>query len=232
MPSLKFNKINTLFRPTNDFKTEHLNISIQMPVIKREVIPEKVISNLKAINFQNVRLDTIYSDRIVFHFRYDTELNRMWNSTLESTRKLIFRCNYTSTPDFSVYPGMNQKVILDNTYKNRYLGALWQTLGCHVFPTISWADQDSYDICFSGVEKHSIVVISTLGVSSGNIDMFLRGYNEMKKRLEPEIIFVYGNKIEGMSGRCKFFLYRDAIESKYKQIDLFQTEKDAIEEIA
>ena len=62
--------------------------------------------------------------------------------------------------------------------------------------------------------------------------MFLRGYNEMKKRLEPEIIFVHGNKIEGMSGRCKFFLYRDAIESKYKQIDLFQTEKDAIEEIA
>ena len=40
-----------------------------------------------------------------------------------------------------------------------------------------------YDICFSGIEKNSIVIVSTGCMN--NQKVFLKGFNEMKKRIEP-----------------------------------------------
>ena len=67
--------------------------------------------------------------------------------------------------------------------------------GIKVIPTISWSDKDSFDWCFDGEPKNSIVAVSSVGTQNDKTAkrLFLNGYNEMLKRLEPEMIIFYGN---------------------------------------
>ena len=58
---------------------------------------------------------------------------------------------------------MNINDIRFNVYRNRWIGCMLQEKGYKVIPTIQWALEDTYDICFSGVEKGSVIIISTLG---------------------------------------------------------------------
>lgn len=77
----------------------------------------------------------------------------------------------------------------------------------------------SYDVCFSGIEQGSPVVISTLGCK-GNAEDFLAGFNEMKRRLTPSIIIVYGDMIKGMSGRFIRFSYQDSFATNASQLHM------------
>nr|MBQ5527234.1 DUF4417 domain-containing protein [Succinivibrionaceae bacterium] len=83
----------------------------------------------------------------------------------------------------------------------------------------SFNKSDTYDICFSAVEKGSIVVISTLGCLS-NKEVFLQGFKEMKKRLQPSLIVVFGEMIDGMTGKFVNFRYQDSFRTKYYQFNL------------
>lgn len=64
--------------------------------------------------------------------------------------------------------------------------------GIKVIPTICWSDEVSYNYCFDGEPKNSIVAVSSVGTQKSNKgkELFLQGYNEMLERLEPtQIIF-------------------------------------------
>ena len=112
---------------------------------------------------------------------------------------------------------MNINDIRHNVYMSRWLGKTWQNYGCTVYPTIGWALPDTYDIVFGGVERGSIVIISTLGCQN-NEDVFLDGFFEMKKRIDPPLIIVYGDMIEGMSGRFVNYKYSDAFFKENRQL--------------
>ena len=51
--------------------------------------------------------------------------------------------------------------IILSTFKNRWCGALWQSLGMKVIPTINWGTHASYEFCFDGVEEGSVVAVAT-----------------------------------------------------------------------
>lgn len=53
--------------------------------------------------------------------------------------------------------------------------------------------------CFDGIEQNSIVAVSTLGVRTEK-DLFMQGYNEMLRRLNPSKIICYGKPFEEMNG--------------------------------
>ena len=148
-------------------------------------------------------------------FTYDKTLDRLWNDPLKRI-PLFSTCAAIATPDFSIYSSMNENDIRYNVYKNRWLGCTWQDYGCVVIPTIGWAKPDTFDICLSAVEKGSDIVISTIGCQEQKED-FLIGFNEMKKRIEPRIIIVYGKMIEGMTGTFLNFNYRDSFNCQYRQ---------------
>lgn len=78
---------------------------------------------------------------------------------------------------------------------------------------------DTYDICLSGLERGSVVVISTIGCAD-YADVFLAGFNEMKARLDPPLIIVYGDMIKGMTGTFINFAYTDAFQQdrRYEQM--------------
>ena len=106
------------------------------------------------------------------------------------------------SPDFSLYLDYPISLQIYNTYRNRYCGAYWQSLGVNVIPTIGWRDEKSFDFCFDGVEKGSVVAVGTVGIMNNKDakELFLKGYNEMLKRIEPSKIIIYGNEIEGLGG--------------------------------
>ena len=103
------------------------------------------------------------------------------------------------TPDFSLYADMPLWKQIENVGKNRWVGAYWQNEGLLAVPTIAWSTARSYDFCFDAVEKHSTVAVGMIGCK-GNKLGFMRGYNEMLTRLDPESIIVFGTPFPEMEG--------------------------------
>ena len=48
-----------------------------------------------------------------------------------------------------------------NIFRNRWCGAYWASKGIRVIPSVNWGDESTFDFCFDGVEKGSIVAVST-----------------------------------------------------------------------
>lgn len=104
------------------------------------------------------------------------------------------------SPDFSLYPEHPLALQIFNVYRNRWCGAFWQAHGVSVIPTVGWSDEASYPFCFLGIEEGSTVAISTVGLERGSSpeerELFVGGYEEMLRRIEPELVLVYGESPE------------------------------------
>ena len=64
----------------------------------------------------------------------------------------------------------------------------------------------SYDFCFDGVEKGSIVAVGMIGCKR-NKTGFMRGYNEMLNRIQPDKIICYGTPFPEMRGNLITIAY-------------------------
>ena len=96
-------------------------------------------------------------------------------------------------PDFSLYTDFPRVAQIWNVYRSRWLACYWIENGVNVIPTITWGDESSFDFCFEGVPKHSIVAISGMGSRKAKTkEAYLKGFKEMVRRLEPQTIIVYG----------------------------------------
>ena len=169
-----------------------------MPVIKK-ISPDEITS-IDLLGFNYART-TDEKQKFLHFFLDDYQFYRVWNE-LKCNGEIIKEFAGALSPDFSLYLDYPISLQIYNTYRNRYCGAYWQSLGVKVIPTIGWSDESSFDFCFEGVEKGSVVAVGTVGVMNDENakKLFLKGYNEMMKRLEPKKIIVYGSKFEGLSG--------------------------------
>ena len=202
-----------VIRPILGQETEDL---YNMPSIKKDNYSSIDFEELKIVDAQKIKEDS--NNSLALMFNADKVLDRYWNNPLKYLAKFQL-CKAVSTPDFSVYPGMHIMEIQHNVFKNRWLGVTWQNAGNIVLPTIQWGTKETYDICFSGVEEGCIVVISTLGCQHKK-EEFLEGFFEMKKRIKPPLIIVFGDMIEGMTGRFINFKYEDIFTQKELQLKL------------
>ncbi len=99
---------------------------------------------------------------------------------------------------FSLYLDMPKAMMIWNAYRSRMIGQVMQRYGIEVIPTLSWGYEDTFEFCFEGLPKNSIVSISTVGVSNDDESLRVRkaGVDESIKRLKPKAIILYGNMIE------------------------------------
>ncbi len=195
------------------------------PIIKKDEFDFNDWNLTRICNFKNIKSQEEKEKSIVIMFNYDNVLNNVWDNPYKYLVKFL-HFKALCTPDFSIYPGMNINDIRYNIYKNRWMGCLWQEKGYKVIPTIQWALEDTYDMCFSGVEKGSVVIISTLGCTS-NYEVFLKGFNKMKEIIKPSLIIVFGKMLDGMTGTFLHYEYTDSFIHKtrgYKQLRLFDIE--------
>ncbi len=145
----------------------------------------------------------------VHFFIWDGQFERCWsNPTRYGDMLLSYNC--VLAPEFSLYTSFPRAVQIWNHYRKQWLAKYWQEdLGLTVIPTITWGDESSYEFCFDGQPKHSIVAVSDVGCCK-NKDMhklFMDGYTEMLKRLEPTQILVYSRRIHDYPGNVKYIFY-------------------------
>ena len=169
----------------------------EYPVIHRQEIP---LDGVRLIACSDTRANDREENKAcgVHFFVDDWRFEGIYRQP-EKTLSRYSQYAFLLTPDFSLYADMPLWKQIENVGKNRWVGAYWQNEGLLVVPTIAWSTARSFDFCFDAVEKHSTVAVGMIGCK-GNKLGFMRGYNEMLTRLEPENVIVFGTPFSEMEG--------------------------------
>ena len=176
----------------------------EMPLIRKQKID---IENLSLLNFNNTKYnDERNRDKTVQFFTYDYKFDYVYSHPELAIEKLKqYYC--LLSPDYSLYTDMSLSLQIKNTFKNRWCGAYFQSLGLKCIPTIEWSNEKSFEFCFDGVEEGSIVAVSTYGKQKIE-EEFMKGYNEMLRRIKPSAIICYEKPFPKMKGKLKVFPYQ------------------------
>lgn len=203
----------------------------KIPIIPKCDLNITSNEDLRVIGFDKVKnnKDKHYN-RLVHFFLYDYEFEKIWEQpqkyvdTLKQYKGVL-------SPDFSMYIEMNPVMQLYNTFRNRWVGAYLASKGIKVIPTVNWGLENTFDFCFNGIEKGSTVAVSTYMVSEhehhkGQKDFFLKGYHEMIKRIEPELVICYNEPFPEMEGNILYINYDLSSWRHYDDDEVKAYEKD------
>lgn len=132
----------------------------------------------------------------VHFYLYDYQFERIWNSPYEYFDKLRkFDC--VIQPDFSIYTDMPAAMQIWNHYRNHLLGQMMQDYGITVIPNLMWGLEPTFEWCFDGLPKNSVLSVETVGCTRAKEDREL-WHKAMDKALElltPTTILLYGSDI-------------------------------------
>ncbi len=185
----------------------------QMPIIYNDgYIPEKLIG----FNYAK----TSQEKNVGIHFYLDDyQFERIWNNK-EKYIDILKQYECILSPDFSLYLDMPMAMKIWNIYRSRAIGQYYQNEGIKVIPTISWAEPDTFQFCFDGIPKGSIVSISTIGVKRDEnaYKIWEDGVKEMIRRIEPSTILVYGGKLDFDYGDINVVYYDNHVTENMKRI--------------
>ena len=117
--------------------------------------------------------------------------------TPERSLEKLSQYRFLLTPDNSLYAEMKPWRQIRSVGENRWVGAYWQSKGRIVYPTISWGAPNTWEFSFAGAERHGTVAIATYACKSG-MSLYMAGYHEMVRVLEPEHIICLGEPFPGM----------------------------------
>lgn len=131
--------------------------------------------------------------KIMHCFVDDYQFIRYWNNP-NKYLPVLSKFSAVCSPDFSTYTDMPLAMQIYNHYRKHWLAAYWQLNGITLYPTISWSDEKSYDWCFDGEPVGGVVAVSSVGTQKNKESkrLFLLGYEEMMKRLDPAWVIFYG----------------------------------------
>ncbi len=162
----------------------------EIPLVKKQTIDT---SNISLIACSDTRRNDVVDNtyRGVHFFVDDYRFSSIYDHP-ERTLGKFSQYRFLLTPDFSTYADMPMWRQIESVAKNRWVGAFWQEHNLSVIPTVSWSTPISFDFCFDGVEKHSIVAVGTIGCKNERLN-FLRGYNAMMERIAPEVVICFGD---------------------------------------
>lgn len=195
------------FSKRNDMKFLRNNFSTQNKLGIPMIINQNIdISDTDLISVSNIKANDLKNWNKAVHFFVDDYRFEKYYSYPEKYIKWLNQYAYVLSPDFSLYAEMPVWRQIESVCKNRWYGAYWQSKGIKVIPTVSWGLSNTFDFCFEGIEKNSIVAIGMIGCKTSKA-RFMNGYNEMLKRLEPETILCYGTPFSEMKGKLIKFNY-------------------------
>ncbi len=168
-----------------------------MPVIRKT---ELDLTTVDLISYSDIKTNDIDENKTkgVHFYVDDYRMEGLYYNPTKSIRRLS-QYKFLISPDYSLYVDMPKAVQLFNVFRSRWCGAYWQSLGLTVIPNVGWGDASTFDFCFDGIEKGSVVAVGTIGCKRSKL-AFMRGYNEMLKRIEPSAVICFGSPFAEMQG--------------------------------
>ena len=119
----------------------------------------------------------------------------IWHDS-DYTLKVLRHFAGAITPDFSTYQDFPEPLKIYNTYRMRTYGYWLGRNGIAVINNVRWGTPETYNYCFVGIPKNSMVAIGTCGGNPRkliNRRCFEVGLCELVKVLSPHTIIVYGS---------------------------------------
>ena len=166
-------------------------------------IPSSLItySEAKTIHNKSIRNNPNYfADAFVCFYEDDQNFDGIRSGIWyypKKTYKILKHFKGIITPDFSTFQDFPDSLKRWNTYRMRAFG-YWYGSICkkQVINNVRWGTKETYEYCFDGIEKNSIIAIGTVGGSPRKLidrERFEFGLDEMVKKLEPKCIIIYGS---------------------------------------
>ena len=170
----------------------------KIPLIKKQGIDPNTID---VMGYVKAKVGDTENTHKTLHFvTHDWNFETVWTKP-EAAMEKLGQYYALCSPDFSIYWDMPIALQINNTFRNRWCGAYWQSHGAKVIPTIAWGDESTWEFCFDGVEQGSVVFVATYHCHYP--DRFMAGYNKMLEVIKPSAVIVYGEKLPGMRGNIK-----------------------------
>ena len=168
-----------------------------LPIVKKQEIDLSAIGLIACSDTRSNDCDENKKKGVHF-FVDDYRFYGIYDNPDRSLKKFS-QYAFLLTPEYSLYADMNLWRQLESTAKNRWVGAYWQSKGITVIPSVCWGSPRSFDFCFDGIEKHSIVAVGMIG-SKREHKSFMLGYNTMLNMIEPSAIIIFGSPFPEMQG--------------------------------
>ena len=168
-----------------------------IPLVKKQNID---LSDIRLVACSDTRAhDSEENKRRGIHFFVDDfRFEGIYNNP-ERTLGKYSQYAFLLTPDFSLYADMPLWKQIENVAQNRWIGTYWQSKGLNVIPAVAWSTPRSFEFCFDGIEHNGVVAVGMIGCKKNKL-AFLRGYNAMLEKIEPNAIIVFGKPFEEMRG--------------------------------
>lgn len=183
----------------------------QMPKIRNDgYIPKELVG----FNYAK----TSERKDVGIHFYVDDyQFERIWNAP-EKYVDLLKEYECILSPDFSLYMDMPMPMKIWNIYRSRQIGAYYQSRGIRVIPTLSWAEDATFEFCFLGIPEGSIVSVSTVGVKTDDeaLAVWYSGMRRAMEVIKPSAVLVYGGKLDFDYGKAKVIYYENQVLERWK----------------
>lgn len=177
----------------NEFETEG---RWGFPIIKKQQL---YVNDIELISCSDVsKKDDRNLHKGVHFFVDDFRFETIYDHP-EKALERYGKYRFLLTPDYSLYAEMDPWRQIESVGKARWVGAKWQANGKIVIPTVSWGLARSFEFCFDGIQKNSIVAVGMIGCKRNKAD-FLKGYYQMLTKIEPEAIICLGDPFDEMDG--------------------------------
>jgi hypothetical protein len=89
---------------------------------------------------------------------------------------------------------MPMAMMIWNVYRSRLIGQMMQDYGIKVIPSLQWADRNTLDWCFEGIEGGGTVAVSTIGVvrDKDKRKLWTQGMDRALEVIQPKTVVCYG----------------------------------------
>ena len=126
----------------------------------------------------------------------DYKFECVWNDA-DKYIEMLKNFKWVCTPDFTSYSDLPLALQLRQRYRNRALSFYLWNRGVNIIPTVGWGDPSTWDWCFDGLPKDSLVALSTNGiVGKESIKHYQMGFSAMMEHLHPYRILCVGRPVE------------------------------------
>jgi len=160
----------------------------EMPALPAcEYIPEKLTS------FTDAKIKAA-DNAFIHYFEDDYKFEQIWK-TPKKYLPLKQAYGGAIAPDFSVYREMPLLQQAYNIFRSRVIGYWWAKNDIRVIPSARWGDRRTYDFCFDGLPKKSVIAVGTHGCVKHFDDKryFVDGFMKMLEVIMPKTVLVYGS---------------------------------------